>query len=69
MLDIDEISKTCADEFLFFNIPFVTARSCLFLSTIRRSAPSASNLKAVDLPMPDPAPVITTILFLNLSII
>jgi hypothetical protein len=32
-------------------------------------APSESSLKAVDLPIPEPAPVITTILSLNLSII
>ena len=38
------------------------------MSTIIRVAPSASILKAVDLPIPDPAPVTNTTLFLNLFI-
>jgi hypothetical protein len=42
-------------------IPKVSSSCSALISTMIEVAPSASSLKAVDLPIPEPAPVITTI--------
>ena len=63
-----EISKTLAVDSLFFNIDLVLMSSSSLISIIISIAPSASILNAVDLPIPDPAPVTNTTLSLNLFI-